>query len=617
MKPLRRSQAISPFGVGAILDFQDDSLVLASPDIWIFSKTSDPDVKIDEYELYEERLAVFLGVEKFYTPPDYRIPPVHAKEEDRINTLLRLPFIRFPLSYVCSACKKIHRALGHQKTAPECYCSSKMVNKTHPARFVAACKKGHIQDFPWDYWVFKGSPPQDLHKYDFFMRGGSSSGLNGIIIECKDKSGKLIKKRTMAGAFSKLDKTCDGLNPVKNIPNADQPVGESCTEILEARLRTSTDLWQSKIYNSIYIPKEYENISLPIKTILGDPIFDNSVLKNFRADEAVGLPRDEERQIIFIKNYLDNHHSEKEITPKEIYDALYSEQPENQKVGTDTEDEAFKREEYNAIINGVTDAQNLLIKSIDVNQYKPIVSKHFSQISLIHKLRETRAFVGFSRLGAKLDLEDMWKLMSDQKYEKKKWYPAIEVKGEGLFFQFSDEKLNGWMDSYEIELRGRIKNMQDSFVKRYGTSAEPPSAKYILMHTFAHILINQLIYDCGYGSASLRERIYCTDADNGMSGILIYTSAGDSEGTMGGLVRMGMPGILENTIKKALEDAQWCSSDPICIESEGQGNGSVNKAACHNCALIAETSCENFNCSLDRGLLIGTLDDNKLGYFSD
>src|SRR5206468_9641320 len=43
----------------------------------------------------------------------------------------------------------------------------------------------------------------------------------------------------------------------------------------------------------------------------------------------------------------------------------------------------------------------------------------------------------------------------------------------------------------------------------------------------------------GRGSASLRERLYCdfTDAKPPMQGILIYTASGDSEGSMGGLVR--------------------------------------------------------------------------------
>ena len=112
-----------------------------------------------------------------------------------------------------------------------------------------------------------------------------------------------------------------------------------------------------------------------------------------------------------------------------------------------------------------------------------------------------------------------------------------------------------------------------------------------MIHTFAHILINQLTFECGYSAASLRERLYVSNlGGERLSGVLIYTASGDSEGTLGGLVAMGRPGYLEPIIWKALEKAKWCSADPVCMEigsSGGQGPESCNLAACHNCALCA------------------------------
>ena len=91
-----------------------------------------------------------------------------------------------------------------------------------------------------------------------------------------------------------------------------------------------------------------------------------------------------------------------------------------------------------------------------------------------------------------------------------------------------------------------------------------------------------------------------------MSGLLIYTAAGDCEGTMGGLVQQGKPGRFESLLFGAIQDVQWCSSDPLCIESRGQGVDSLNRAACHACTLLPETSCEEGNRYLDRAALIGT-----------
>ena len=92
-----------------------------------------------------------------------------------------------------------------------------------------------------------------------------------------------------------------------------------------------------------------------------------------------------------------------------------------------------------------------------------------------------------------------------------------------------------------------------------------------------------------------------------MAGILIYTAAGDSEGTMGGLVGLADPSDLGRILLNAIEEAQWCSADPVCGEAAdtgGQGPDSLNLAACHSCALLPETCCEHFNKFLDRMLLV-------------
>ena len=139
------------------------------------------------------------------------------------------------------------------------------------------------------------------------------------------------------------------------------------------------------------------------------------------------------------------------------------------------------------------------------------------------------------------------------------------------------------------------------------------------MHTFAHVLINQLAFECGYGSASLRERIYCdfTDTAHPMSGVIIYTASGDSEGSMGGLVRQAQKGTFESILMRAIQRAAWCSSDPVCIESPGQGADNANLAACHGCALLPETSCEEGNRLLDRAMLTGTPLRPEMGFFSN
>src|SRR5690606_14718646 len=103
-------------------------------------------------------------------------------------------------------------------------------------------------------------------------------------------------------------------------------------------------------------------------------------------------------------------------------------------------------------------------------------------------------------------------------------------------------------------------------------------------------------------------------------GILIYTAAGDSEGSLGGLVRMGEPANFAKILIGAIDDARWCSSDPVCSEAGnlgGQGTDGLNIAACHCCTLMPETSCESFNKLLDRQLLVGRDGVPSLGFFGD
>jgi hypothetical protein len=133
------------------------------------------------------------------------------------------------------------------------------------------------------------------------------------------------------------------------------------------------------------------------------------------------------------------------------------------------------------------------------------------------------------------------------------------------------------------------------------------------------VLNNQFVFECGYSTASLRERLYVSaDASEPMAGILIYTAAGDSEGTLGGLVRLGRGERLGPVVRRALSRASWCSADPVCSENlGGQGSRQANLAACHACILLPETSCETINQGLDRAMIVGTPNDREPGWMAE
>jgi len=133
--------------------------------------------------------------------------------------------------------------------------------------------------------------------------------------------------------------------------------------------------------------------------------------------------------------------------------------------------------------------------------------------------------------------------------------------------------------------------------------------------------MRQIALECGYTAASLRERIYSSSPDNEdqdpMAGVLIYTGAADSEGTLGGLVNLGTPETLGRHIDHALEQMRLCASDPLCAEHHPLQDGSpvLHGAACHACAFAPETSCERGNKYLDRTTLVRTFDNSHTPFF--
>lgn len=282
-------------------------------------------------------------------------------------------------------------------------------------------------------------------------------------------------------------------------------------------------------------------------------------------------------------------------------------------------EEEYRHAEYKVLSEGGgNDKVELFAVPRDLTDYSDILQHYFQSIVLVHKLRETRTLVGFSRIlpedGRDLDTRKR-DLARDSRVN---WLPAIVVRGEGIFLELRSELLDKW--SVGKELEQRINLLAGSYNHRRAERQQSTRTilpRFVLLHTLAHLLINQLSYDCGYGSSSLRERLYCQQEYSfPMNGLLIYTASGDSEGTCGGLVRQGQPGRLETTLIRALRKAQWCSTDPICMDSRGQGPDSCNLAACHCCTLLPETSCEEQNRLLDRAFVVGTPAKPLLGFFS-
>lgn len=289
--------------------------------------------------------------------------------------------------------------------------------------------------------------------------------------------------------------------------------------------------------------------------------------------------------------------------------------------------EEYRWQEYrcfsqNSLINGLDDNKGLRFKDIKLPDE---LTDFFIKIQQVEELKVTNVQLDFTRVKPKERIVvngEVQESSSGQNIfsiDSKELYtlPANETLGEGLFFEFSNEKIDSWVSENISELENRfgkyLNTIPDSNSQGLSSKMKIYNNKYkhFLIHSFSHMMMRELEFSCGYPTASLKERLYIsTNPEKQMSGLLIYTAEG-SEGSMGGLVSQGEPVKILEIIKKGLERSINCSSDPLCWESEGQGIFDLNLSACFSCSLVAETACEEMNLGLDRRVLVG----EDFGYF--
>ena len=634
--PIRRAQLIAPFGVGAMVTVPGGtSLVIAGLDFWYKNRDGSDINDPEEFKFEEWRLQDLLGVSHFREPPDYR--DTFWTGNEGLNTGITIPAFRFPAWHFCPDCKVLRevpmytKGKGGRIKCTECE-KKKKTRYMFQVPFVAMCELGHLQDFPWREWVHKKANPTcdgDLQLYatgSATLAGqkvkcnkcGAERNLEGITRANTQADGKttttLSKTLSPDGEF-----LCKGFRPWLG-PDCSEP----CNAHIKGSLRSASNVYFAHIRSSIYLPRVEDKSLQELVVLLENPPLSTlmnalndleaeieKIADTLRASYPKLLTPFSKNQVLSALKIV--------LSKKKDFDQI-ADQPT---ALIEDEQTAFRRSEYEGLRKERYDI-SLKIKAGKLENYDSIVSENFSGIMLVEKLQETRVLAGFTRVFPENSLnyaqqqQMMWKTPSGN--SSGSWLPAYKVYGEGIFFEFNEGKLSIW--ELREEVQARVKPLLDRYQelqmnRRLRNRQIGP--RFILIHTFAHLIMNQLTFECGYSSAALRERLYISsNSGSPMGGVLIYTADGDSEGTMGGLVRMGKQVYIEPVIRKALEGAKWCSSDPICMEMgnhKGQGPDSCNLAACHNCALVPETACEEFNRFLDRGIVVGTLENPSLGFF--
>lgn len=607
---IRLGQLLSPFGIGQLVNFpNDETLMICGLDAWDemveqrIQNVGHDRIDLSEFEIREPRLEQLLGVNRFRKPFPFR-------ENSKKNSRLTIPGVRFPQWHYCIRCGIMRQIELNRQENPRCS-SGECRGRLIPVRFVAVCPQGHIQDVPFLDWVHPDGLDEQKHVLTY-AAGKGSGDLSSILIQCSCGQRRTLGGIMNEGALNSIS-TCSGHRPWLGPIGITQP--QSCEHSLRVLIKGSSNVHYALIKSALYLPQVGNTTPELVQRIIDR---DEETLRSFYKLDNDGR---------VLKLFLQNQPEVKfgRITVDALLENVMD-FIESGKGNVDLEinsDFDIRIQEYRYLNTG-QESENLdfkaLVKPFSATEEGVFLSEFFEHIVLIEKLRETRVFSGFSRLNAE-DGRLLRDRIKDLSLKDKAWLPAHIVYGEGIFIKFSDDKLDEWLSRANKNLQdliARYHTQQIGRMHEYQTRDITPS--FILLHTFAHLLINRLCYNCGYGSSSLRERIYFSSSgDHRMNGVLIYTSSGDSEGSMGGLVRQGRESNFYRLVNEIIEDARWCSADPVCMDvgsSTGQGPDSLNGAACHNCAIVPETSCEEFNILLDRSALVGTYKDVNSGFFA-
>jgi len=603
---LRPSQLLYSYGIGAVVDLPNISAMVMGLDDW-----DEQDCR----EIGEERLLAAvqqqLGyqVRRLLSPP---IPQPSGFSATRAAPVVSgVPVAPFPRWMVCPRCRllaPLKSGLFTLKADPFRPDRTRYVHgncprgttppAVLPARFLVACARGHLDDFPWVTFAHRGETEcrSRLRLREFGVSGEAAD----LQVECETCG----QRRRMSDAFG--DEAAMALPACRGRwPHLRSFADEDCDAPSRAILLGASNSWFPVVLTALSIPA-------------GGDKLQQLVDEHWTTLEKVSSPREVEllRQIGQLRTF-------RSFTDDEIWVAI------QQKRAPDEQSESprrLKTPEWRVFSNAdasVNDAHFRLRPAGVPTAFSRVIER----VVVVERLREVKALIGFARIESPGEFDEPEAIPPERRgplaRRPPEWVPASEVRGEGIFLQFREDAVENWMREAAVRERDTVFRRGHRRWGRARMVSDPdagyPELRYILLHSFSHALMRQLALESGYAMASIRERIYAlppSDEDGPMAGILLYTAATDSEGTLGGLVRLGELNELERHIAEALEQMRVCASDPLCAEHRPDAEGaSLHGAACHACLFAPETSCERGNRYLDRAVLVETFASSGAAFF--
>jgi hypothetical protein len=578
---LRLSETVMPYGVGAIVDVRGESLIAPDTSWWD---------KRYAREISCVRLLARIG------PGVLREAPVHASRTAKETPAL--VYFRFPEWRFCEQCTKVSKLTGRAKGkwVNRCECGGGLV----PMRYVAVCRQGsHIQDIPWFTWAHRGADEgvteavrvcKAFKELRFVNDARLGEGLKALSIRCTGcKRSRSLADLVLDDALVRDGIKCNGTQPWMDDDQGARP----CAHKLVAVQRGATSNYIADRISALDIPEEK-----PQSLEVADKVRAHDLYGRMAADN--GGPRAQSLAEMIAEDLGTTIEAVLSVAAGGVDD------PSQSAVLLDLKDGEWAAFLKKLRAGRDRTASDFVVDGWPVGQaphWPTALTDRLAGVGQVQRVRVVTALRRFRRYTAEAEPVEV-DLGPDRR--RRPVFPAIEMFGEGIFLRFDEARLGEW------EQRPQVRARAQELIRRWSETPwaqqrlDEPQPRFIALHTLAHLLMRRLAFDSGYASAALQERIYAAvDRPDRTAGILITTAAGDAQGTLGGLVRLGRPDRLIPLLLSALDDADVCSNDPVCIESDRQGSSSLNLSACHGCALVSETSCEWGNRLLDRQLVLG------------
>jgi hypothetical protein len=548
---------------------------------------------------------------KLYLPPI----KLESMDSDPAAPAIGVPVVPFPRWLRCSLCDTLASVeSGVFKLIQDPYrpdkteyvhqgCLKSKGGRSPSAlavRFLLACREGHLTDFPWLEFAHQGivpCRPATLTLREF----GASGDASDIVVKCQSCG----KERRMADAFDpEAPLACSGHHPHLRLVERD------CQETAKTILLGASNSWFPMALSALSIPRAVDRLGKFVEEQWAE-------LKDTDDIDELRLLRKKSQKFQSLIPLFT------EFSDEAIWTGIKAKRAGGV---SQLSPEDLKYPEWQVFSSPGSAAASRDFKLKRVAPPKGFES-FFEDTVLVERIREVRALLGFTRIESNADFAEATVLVDGRRTklcrESPRWLPASEVRGEGIFLRIREEVFLAW------ERKPEVQRLQQEFLDAHKgwrklRKLEPfdqgfPGIRTVLLHSLAHALMRQIVLDCGYTAASVRERLYSRDPDAAggpMAGILIYTAAPDSEGTLGGLVELGDQLTLGRHLQQALENMRLCASDPLCSDHRPDTLGrGIQGACCHACQYAPETSCEHGNRYLDRSVLVNTFSARDTAFF--